>query len=402
MTQHSQNYDSTTLQKTRWRKSIQAFVVVSLAAFLLMSLYWPFNTSGFVNQSLIDIDVIKTPQAVATFKQQLKTIVARHTSPESVSQLARTVQQNMTGKTLNQLASEPDFSERFNVNLKKAHEEGIFRLGISYSGQGTHAETYMLNLLTSNIAREFLASPGAAMGTGTIKVPDASSSQDLIAQSAELTAKAYSMIDNINAANNETAGMDSTSNSPFMNVSHSRSAMGTPAGSTDSVDSVDELRETVGQLSTLVQDANQRAASNSGVAFSVREVKAKPMTPIGAVPTFPNMVTLAAMAGMLGTIVTVAYRPFDDKGFENVDSLSSKLGVPVLATIPKQYSGGSHPLENNVETPLANRLVGYAELTLFAITIVVIGFCILNPNIRQAFAENLYHGFARIFWIFRG
>ena len=377
---------------------MQAFAVVSLAAFLLMSLYWPFTTSGFVNRSNIDIDVVKTPQAVSTFKQQLQTIVARHTSPESVSQLEQTVQQNMTGETLNQLASEPDFSDRFKVNLQKAHEEGIFRLNISYSGQGTYAETYMLNLMTSNIARDFLASPGAAMGTGTIKVPDASSSEDLVAQSAELTAKAYSMIDNLNAVSNANPNMDNTSSTSFMNVSHSRQ---TADSTVATAESAEKLRETVGQLSTLVQDANQRAASSGGVAFSIREVQAKPMTPIGAVPSFPNMVMLATLAGMLGTIVTVAYRPFDDRGFENVDSISSKLGVPVLATIPKQYPGGSHPSENN-ETPFANRLVGYAELALFAITIVVIGFCILNPNIRQAFAENLYHGFARIFWIFRG
>ena len=396
MTQHSQNYDSKTLQKTRFRKSIQAFAVVSLAAFLLMSLVWPMNVSGFINRSTIDIDVIKTPQAVATFKDQLRTVVARNTSPEAVSQLVRAVQQTMTGETLQQLASQPDFSSRINANLLKAHEEGIFRLAISYSGQGTHAESYMLNLLTTNIARDFLASPGAAMGTGTIKVPSASSNQDLVAQSAELTAKAYSMIDNLEATRDENSGMGTTSSTPFLNVSHSRSSMDASA------DSVSELKQTVGQLSTLVQDANQQAVSNGGVAFSVREVKGKPMTPIGAVPKAPHLLMLAVLAGMLGTIVTVAYRPFDERGFESIDSLSSKLGVPVLATIPKQLSGGTHPADNPETTPLANRLVGYAELTLFAITIVVIGFCILNPNIRQAFAENLYHGFARIFWIFRG
>ena len=395
MTQHSQNYDSKILQTTRWRKSIQAFAVVSLAAFLLMSLYWPMSVSGFVNQSSIDIDVVKTPQAVSTFKKQLQTVVARNTSPEAVSQLVRAVQQTMTGETLKQLASESDFSSRINVNLLKAHEEGIFRLAICYSGQGTHAESYLLNLLTTNIARDFLASPGAAMGTGTIKVPDASSNQDLIARSAELTAKAYGMIDNIAATHNENSGMGATSSTPFMNVSHSRSKTDTSA------DSVDELRETVDQLSTLVQDAN-RQASNGGVAFSIREVKGKAMAPIGAVPGGPYILMLAVVAGMLGTIVTVAYRPFDERGFENIDSLSSKLGVPVLATIQKQLSGDSHPADNPESKPLANKLVGYAELTLFAITIVVIGFCIINPGIRQAFAENLYHGFARIFWMFRG
>ena len=395
MPQHSQNYDSTTLQKTRWRKSIQAFAVVSLASFLLMSLFWPMNVSGFVNRSSIDIDVVKTPQAVSTFKQQLQTVVARNTSPEAVSQLVRAVQQTMTGETLNKLASEPDFSSRINVNLQKAHEEGIFRLAISYSGQGTHAESYMLNLLTTNIARDFLASPGAAIGTGTIKVPAGSTSQDLIAQSAELTAKAYSMIDNLEATRNESSGME-TSSTPFLNVSHRQTT------SDASADTVGELRQAVGQLSTLVQDANQQAVSTGGVAYSIREVKGKSMTPIGAVPQGPQILMLAVVAGMLGTIVTVAYRPFDERGFESLDSLTSKLGVPVLATIPKQHSGGAHPADNLETKPLANQLVGYAELTLFAITIVVIGFCILNPPIRQAFAENLYHGFARIFWIFRG
>jgi len=150
----------------------------------------------------------------------------------------------------------------------------------------------------------------------------------------------------------------------------------------DRQNEIAELKQTLGELSGLVQESVANG-NGSEVAFSVRSVKAESATPVGGVPKFPHILLLSAVSGFLATVVTIAYRPFETKGFENIASVRHKLGVPVVATLGDTSEDGR------------------AELVLFAVTIIAIGFCMFNPEIRSAFADNLFHGFARIAWMFQ-
>jgi len=115
----------------------------------------------------------------------------------------------------------------------------------------------------------------------------------------------------------------------------------------------------------------------------------------------PQILLLSAISGFLATVVSVAYRPFENKGFENIASVVHKLGVPVVATLGDASEDGHDYGSSSGQAPWANHVVHFAELVLFAVTIIAIGFCVLNPEIRSAFADNLFHGFARIAWMFQ-
>lgn len=377
-----------------------AFAVVALASFLVLSLAWPLSVRSYVSQGAIDIDVIKTPVAIGWFKQQLAEIVQHHTSQDSVFRVAREAQSAIPGRALAEFASSSDFASRFGVNLIKGDEEGNFRLKVSYRGNGTRTENYMVNQLTTNIARDFLASPHAKLGTGRILTPSESAPSneaagaDLIAQSEQLSQQANEIFARLESGMGQSAGskFSKTSSSPFMNVAH------TSTSSVNTASEIDELKQTVGRLSGLVK---QSSSNGYQMAFSVRGVSGQLPTPIGGVPKLPHFILLTGVSCLLATLVTLAYRPFEDRGFENTASVVHKLGVPVVATLGDVSEDGTNYDFSSGQVPWANHVVNFAELILFAVTIIAIGFCLFNPEIRTAFADNLFHGFARIAWMFQ-
>lgn len=400
MTNQQINIQTPIVQKTLWSRKLLAFTVVALASFLLLSLAWPLSVRSYVSHGVIEVDVIKTPVATGWFKQQLARIVQSHTSDEQVFQLAQEAHSAIPGRALAELASDSDFPSRFGVRLAKGHEEGIFRLNVSYRGKGTKAENYMVNLLSSNIARDFLTSPHVQLGTGKILSPAESSTSnnsqttDLIAQSEQLNQQAHEILARLESGSSQNGGsrFNRTNASPFMNVAHSS------ALPVSTENEIAELKQTVESLSGLVQET---AANGNEVAFSVRGVSALPSTPVRGVPKFPQILLLSAISGFLATVVTIAYRPFENKGFENVASVVHKLGIPVVATLGDVSEDGPNYSSSSGQVPWANRVVSFAELILFAVTIIAIGFCLVNPEIRSAFADNLFHGFARIAWMFQ-
>ena len=346
--------------------------------------------------------MIKTPFATGWFKQQLAEIVQRHTSDAAVFSLAKEAHAGIQGRALTELSTNSDFPARFGVQLVKGHEEGIFRLNVAYRGKGSKAENYMVNLLTTNIARDFLASPHAQLGTGKILAPPESTTSKndqtihLIAEAQRLNQDAHEIFARMESGGSQSGGsrFHSTNASPFMNVGHSTVQPG------DSQNEIAELKQTVGQLSGLVQQSvtNQ---GGSDIAFSVRSVNAQLPTPVGGAPKLPHILLLSAISGFLASVVTAAYRPFASKGFENIASVVHKLGVPVVATLGDASEDGHDYGSSSGQAPWANHVVRFAELVLFAVTIIAIGFCVLNPEIRSAFADNLFHGFARIAWMFQ-
>ena len=379
-----------------------AFLVVALASFLLFSLAWPLSVRNYVSHGVIEVDVIKTPAATGWFKQQLAEIVQRHTSDEAVLKLAQEAHAGIQGRALTQLSTSEDFPSRFGVQLAKGDVEGIFRLNVNYRGKGTRAENYMVNLLTTNIARDFLASPYAQLGTGKILAPtesaQASVSQtaELVAQSEQLNQRAHAIVARLESggSSSSTSRFNTTNASPFMKVGHST------AQPVDRQNEIAELKQTLGELSGLVQESVANG-NGSEVAFSVRSVKAEPATPVGGAPKFPHILLLSAVSGFLATVVTIAYRPFETKGFENIASVRRILGVPVVATLGDASEDGRDYGSSSGQVPWANHVVHFAELVLSAVTIIAIGFCVFNPEIRSAFADNLFHGFARIAWMFQ-
>ena len=383
-------------------RKLQAFVIVALAVFLITSLIWPLSVDRFMSKGQIEIEVAKTPQAQDALQTLLDNVLPRHTSPEALTELADHVLSQVPSTSLTNLSQSPDFATRFGAQLQPGSTAGKLHLDVTYQGNGTQAENFLTHLLTTNIARDVLASPHAQLGTGkpiNRAVYSRPIDEDEVAtQSLQLSQQAtflLSRIDSqINSGSQSTQQRLATTSSPFRSASHRSQSM--PENTTGQ--DITELKETVAELSNLVKQASSSVVS-APVAFSVTSVRGRTMQPVNGTPEMPHIFLLSLISGLSAGLVATAYRPLEAKGFYNVDHVTNKLGVPVVATIG-DVSQETNGEESWFDTPLANQVVHVAELTLFAITIVVASFCIINPGIRSAFANNIYHGFARIFWMF--
>ncbi len=401
MTTKLNSIQSSTIQKTLWSRKATAFIVVALACFLLVSLSWPLSVRTHICQGRIEVDVIKTPAAVSSFKRQLTDIVQRHTAPKAVAQLANEVLAISPNRSLKELSTASGFPSRFGVRLNNGDEQGIFRLNVTYRGKGTQSENYMVNLLTTNIARDFLTSPDAQLGTGKIRTPQPASPtpvQTTEDQADHLSERATALLARLESGsqNNSPNRFAKTSATPFMNVAHSSTRPGNPTSG-----EIAELKNTIDQLKDLANRSPEIHSAENSVSFSVRSVSAEPIRPINGVPKLPHILLLSGISGLFATLVTIAYRPFENTGFENIASVVQKLGVPVVATLGDTSTDSDSSNSPPSQRPWANHIVQFAELTLFVVTIIAISFCVVNSEIRAAFSDNLYHGFARIAWMFQ-
>ena len=395
--------DTPTIQKMLWRKRWQAFAVVSLASFLLISMIWPLATRGYRSRAEIEVDVAKYPAAVDKFKSILDTVVLRNLSENALKRTVNEVRTDMPSKVIDKLSQSPSIRPMFEVSVAPQGNTGSFVLKVQYSGKGTKAENHLLNLITTNVARDFLANPLASMGTGPKRDIQANQQDSeilnhkLLANAQVLRQNANQAIANLEQNVLQTGNGAQGSDSPFMTASSQRQY----SSSADSNASVElgKLRQTVQELTSMIEHAHDQQSSTNGAIFSVREVRSRSMEPIGCNPKWPSLILLGIFSSLLGIAVSFNFHPFQEKGFQSVSSIASHLGIPVAATLNSELSAEEGDAEE--VSPWANTVVSFAELFLFAMTIVVLGFCVINSEIRAAFTDNLFHGFSRIFWMFR-
>lgn len=121
--------------------------------------------------------------------------------------------------------------------------------------------------------------------------------------------------------------------------------------------------------------------------------------PIGGVPTGRGLVAILTLSCLLGMYLAKRYQPeHQQRGFASSADVSRKLGLPVVATL----SQSQFRLSTEQPVPLANRLVRYAEIALFSVSLLLVSACLFQPEVRRAFMENPFYGLARLSWIFIG
>lgn len=395
MSETSFTTDTPTIKRAVWRKRWQSAAVVSLAVFLLISMIWPLSTRGYQSAATIEVEVANQPGAVEQFESILDQVVRRNLSENALRSTIGQVQSTMPERVIDQLATLPTIRPMIGISLTPDQQSGKFTLDVKYNGRGTAAENYLVNVLTTNVVRDFLANPNASFGTGPHRGTEVVN-HEFLATAETLKQQAIDSIAKIQhrVFDNGTTGDLATS--PFMTASSKSSS---PMADSDASAELGNLRQTVQELTSMIEDAHNHHSKTNGAIFSVRKVRSKSMKPIGCNPQFAHLVLLGMFSCLVGTTVAMNFRPFQEKGFENVHTIASRLGIPVAATLNQRQSASPEP---EPTTPhWANAIVGYAELFLFAVTIIVFGFCLIDSDIRTAFTDNLFHGFSRIFWMFR-
>ena len=199
---------------------------------------------------------------------------------------------------------------------------------------------------------------------------------------------------------------------PSMNVSHARNgAIDQALHSIESLNT-DSVRQQLSAVQQTIrsdavnrreQVATLRSLTNESVGqnYSVRDISEVRNRPTDGVPSLAHLLLFGLGALTIGSVVAMNYRPeLVDRGFESVGEAEETLGVPVVG----ELSAATSLLEGGQRetTSIANRVVSFSEIGLFAAFLVVIFLCFISPNIRGAFFENPLHGLAQIAWMFMG
>jgi len=380
------------LRRKRW----QSFAVVSLATFLLVGMVWPLATRGYRSRATIEIDVAKYPAAVEEFRTVLDDVIHRNLSETALKKAISQVRSQMPSRVMDKLASLDSIRPMFEVSMAPHGDNGVYGLDLQYNGKGTAAENHLLNILTTRVARDFLSNPLASMGTGP-KRSDQVLTHEFLANARTLQRNANQKISGLESSVLQGNASMEGDRSPFMTASSQKNY--SASADSDSYVELGHLRETVQKLASMVEQAHNQNSTTNGAIFSVRQVRSKSMKPIGCDPKWPNLILLGLFSSLVGTAVAFCFRPFEQKGFESVGSIPSKLGIPVAATLNSRLTAQD---ERDLEMgSWANTVVNFSEWFLFAITLIALGFCFVNSEVREAFADNLFHGFSRIFWMFR-
>ena len=388
--------ETAVIKRVLWRKRWQSFVVVSLATFLLGSMIWPLATRGYRSRAAIEVDVAKYPAAVEQFKTILDEVIQRNLSESALGKVVSGVRSQLPGKVMDKLASLDSIRPMIEVSMNPRSEEGRYGLELHYSGRGTAAENHLLNVLTTNVARDFLSNPLASVGAGP-KRSNGILTHDFLATAQTLRQNANQTIAGLEQAMFDDRSLNEEGTSPFMTAS-SQKRFSTAVESNPSAD-LEELRGTVEKLTSMIEQAHNQNSTTNGAIFSVRQVRSKSMQPIGCDPQWPNLLLLGLLSSIVGAAVAFNFRPFEQKGFQSVASIPARLGIPVAATLNSRLSA-----EDKRDLPVghwSNSVVSFSELFLFATILIVLGFCFINAEVRAAFSDNLFHGFSRIFWMFR-
>lgn len=463
--------NSKMLTKLARRRKLLAFLSVSAATFFCLSMIWPLSIKAWRSESEIALTLTERQDASTEFKKLLGEVVHRHTSPEAIANALDQHKLRVEGANIDASDIAANIQNRLKVVLVNQNmNPDHIGVRVGLDGEATEQDNYFVNVLATTIARDFMTSPLAGiLPTVPLPVEDVESIQQrhteieeranaLLAQiSSNLRDSATSLVnsdpgslevdsiaedpkqelenqlldlnrkrDRLALAGTDSVlelaavdqqiedvqnQMGSTQNSSdkgvFRMASHTLNATTT----SESLNGLfDSLQTTIGDLANVSAEACMAAetASRDRPAFSVMGVQQKPATPVDAIPRKREILFLLLASGLFGTIVSLAYKPFAQRGFESIEHVGKTLNLPVIATLESEkrfdgVTGPGIPAEaQNIDTPGSNQIVNFCKWILFCGAMLTIGFCLVNADIRNAFFVSPFHGFAEIVWTLKG
>ena len=464
--------DSKYLSKLGRRRKQIAFLVVGAATFFCLSLIWPLSTKSWRSESEVSLTLTKRKHSSDEFKKLLSEVVERNTSVDSISRLIVGNGMGIKGSEVSTADMAKKIQQRIQVSLFDQNfdpDDVSVRVGLN--GFGSEREKFFVNVLATTIAKDFMTSPLAGiLPTDSLPIEDVESLQqrhrEIQQRANELLAQIQSnlkdsasefvgsspdvstlvqnddvLIDQLKtqlgSLNEQRSRIDASggdsilelsaidrqiddvqfaldnatnagqSSSPFQMASHTLNRVTT---SNSLKASFDSLQQTIQQLANVTAEACTAAenASRTTPAFTISHVKGRASVPVGAVPSRRELLFLVLASCVFATIVSIAYKPFAQRGFESVEQIGKKLSLPVVATLESRNEfedvtgPGIHAETVKPDTPGSNQVVNICKWILFCSLMLTIGFCLVNADIREAFMVSPFHGFAEIVWTVQG
>ena len=411
------------------RRKLNAFVLSSLAAFILMCLAWTFSVQGFDSLACIIID----GNGETDPEHVLQRFVSEEMSNESLAQhilIAGDKAGIQNDDILNRRFD--DIRQAFDFQIRKRKGAPEYQLSVQFSGNGSEGEQMVLKSVVSSITQKAKSAPPMNENTELVdqqyqKIQRnielfAANRQAQLEQTDQLVqhldadlSLVYQQVEQLRSLPSMQSDAQTRIDGPsgsvsIINVSHLRDTA--IDGTLDSIVALDTdtIHSNIGEINHSIRsDAIQQREDiatlrvlSDNVAddrFDIRSVSDVRNIPNGGVPSNAQLMLIGFIAVALGSVVTTYFRPeLLDRGFESTESAENVLGTPVIAKILSNGKQG----DNHAQRPLAisNHIVQWSEIALFTVALVLIFICFLYPNIRETFFENPFHGLTKVAWLF--
>lgn len=409
------------------RQRIYAFGVTGLAVFVLTCLIWPLSVTEFRSVATLNVTCGDLTEPDDQLQNLFSKLIQEETSDERLETII--TQLESTG-----ILQSSQFEFRDHEGIRNAIKIGLsenetgFQFYLALDGAGGEDERELVNRLAIRVAQGVnrLAELRASHSKNTGSEPDQVSAA-MIAQAAQLKSfdeakwileqierdlstirsSVKSAFEENRGTVNDLAGGENTGSFQFAS---SKKVIDAPNEVLlNTVNSIDtgSLRAVLGEIENRIvnSDASLALGENLGNIETARPIvqglARSRSTPRNGAPGKGVLFIIAMFSGVIGLVVARRYQPFETRGFDTVDTIGKLLGIPVIVQLKSGNPSSNDPTQLSTHS-LSNRIVKFAGLALFGIAIVVLGFVLINSEVRAAFIDNPLYGCAKIFRIFAG
>lgn len=392
----SKTKSSSAAAQIEWRH-VTSCLVVGVAIFIFVGLFWPVTSRGFRATTKIDFSLpgnvtSLSDREVKQLKSVLGQTIAKTLSGASFDSLI--TQTIRTGSVNSDEIEYRDLETiRNSIDLGFAFWPDGGRIEIGYRCAGRADQLRFLQLLGHRISTSVDQAYLDAVDGVTI-------SQDVAAEKFEraiwLARQLRSDLTEItaiqSAQGNRQARLGGSSSTPFK-LASARKIDPTIANEINA-DNVDALTQLLDDL-----QAHSEQIEFESSTFDVIGVTPVKTLAIGATPGRFGMFALVLLSALAAGFVAL-YPMAGNVGFASVDAVADELGVPVIAVVNDSKAAGSSSTRERVFEKIAGQLIDVSKVFLLTVLLVVIGFSLLDPMIRESIFQNPFDGFAKIFKVF--
>ena len=384
------------------RKIVQCLTVFA-AAFALFALCWPAMSPGVRASICVDFCLPGNISDLSLDEtNQLKSVIANQVSSQLMGQNFDSLIQQ-THRTGRVVSSTIEFSDREtiaeNLELGFAFRQGTGRLQIEYACKGHADQIRFMQLLGQRIATSIdalMLSPNDGVVAGNQL--DGQKFDRAIWLANQIQSDLDQIRDNQASSSGYRLGQNKR-DSPYAFASTSHNVTEQQPITTDALKSID-----ANSLSGLLTEIKSETATTQTKDATLSVIKVDPVRvwAVNATPDRWAMTGLLAMAGLVSGFFALYQFPTVVKPSTDVETLSKSLGIPVVAVLPTEPK--QSPKFSTVEfcSSLADTLFVISKIFLIAITVVVVGFVLIDSSIRESFLQNPFDGVAKIFRVFIG
>lgn len=387
------------IAETSSRKRWIAFLTTTAAVFTLCCLVWPLSVSGFRTSSYILVD--SNGQSSESLENALARAVQAQINDENLEQYIQLIEES--GNLRSRAIEYRDFQTiRESIRIGHVASELGPKLKIAYEGNGGADERQLVNLLSQSVFSNLSQTNNDVVASQS-KVERFKQAEWIIDQ---IEADLKVVKDSLGAKDPGLLALDGSSDSNF-HLASSKKVVSPSAdeiqASIDSID-IENLRVVIEGLKAdaVPQGGSAYHDSDSG-SMAYQNVKPSSTLPINGVPDTSWLMLIGLFSLVVGTAVALNLKPFEKLGFDDTQSIREKLEVPIIATLnldsPEEVAAAE---SSEIQVALANRVARIAGTFLLGVVLIILGFIIINTEVREAFWQNPFFGCAKIVRIFTG